>query len=83
MRYWGDHQGLGKCRGSVARERSCHAWLWPYAWRGTEQKHGPDRLPREVPYKRDPNDLKITGTCKPEGELAILKSGRGMTWRQS
>jgi hypothetical protein len=31
---------------------------------------------------RDPNNLKSTGTCKPEGELAILKSGRGMTWRQ-
>jgi hypothetical protein len=55
---------------------------WRPRGQATEQKHGPDWLPREVPYLRDPNNLKSTGTCKPEGELAILKSGRGMTWRQ-
>jgi hypothetical protein len=31
-------------------------------------------MPQDVPYERDPNHLKSTGTCKPEGELAILKS---------
>jgi hypothetical protein len=47
---------------------------WPPRGQATEHKRGPDRLPREVPYDRDPNDLKSTGTFKPEGELAILKS---------
>ena len=56
---------------------------WPQRGQATEQKRGPDRLPREVPCERDSNDLKSTGACEPEGELAILKSGRGMTWRQS
>jgi hypothetical protein len=47
---------------------------WPPRRQATEHKRGPDWLPREVPYERDPNHLKSTGTCKPEGELAILKS---------
>jgi hypothetical protein len=54
---------------------------WPPQGQATEQRHGPDQLPQEVLYERDPNDLKSTDTCKPEGELAILKGGRGMTWR--
>ncbi|KAF8489964.1 hypothetical protein F5888DRAFT_1743333 [Russula emetica] len=47
---------------------------WPPRGQATEQKHRPDRPPREVLYKCDPNVLKRTGTCKPEDELAILKS---------
>jgi len=51
----------------------------------TEGKRGFDRPTREVPYEGDPNVLKGTGTCKPEGELAVLKSTapgylEGKTW---
>jgi hypothetical protein len=60
-----------------------HKAKWPPRGQATEQKHGPNRLPREVPYERDPNGLKGTDTCKPEGRPAILKSGRRITWRQS
>jgi hypothetical protein len=52
---------------------------WPPQGQATEQRRAPGLLPREMLYECDPNDLKSTGTCKPEGELAILKSGRGMT----
>jgi hypothetical protein len=43
---------------------------WPPRGQATEHKHGPDQPPREVLYRCV---LKNTGTCKPGGELAILK----------
>ena len=54
---------------------------WPPRGQATEQRHGHGQLPREVLYERGPNNLKSTGTCKPKGELASLKSGHGMTWQ--
>jgi hypothetical protein len=48
---------------------------WPLRrGQATKRKRGPDWPPREMLYECDPNILKSTGTCKPDGELAILKS---------
>ncbi|KAF8489659.1 hypothetical protein F5888DRAFT_1870139 [Russula emetica] len=47
---------------------------WPPRVQATEHKHRPEWLPQEVPYRCDPDDLNGTGTCKPEDELAVLKS---------
>ena len=47
---------------------------WPPRGQATEHKRGPDRPPRKVPYKSDPNVLNGTGACKPKGELDVLKS---------
>ena len=40
----------------------------------TEREHGPDWLLQSILCKPNMNALKGTGTCKPEGELAVLKS---------
>jgi hypothetical protein len=53
---------------------------WPPRGQATEHKRGPDRPPRGVPYGCDPNVLKSTGTCKPEGELAAPGDLKGKMW---
>jgi hypothetical protein len=47
---------------------------WPPRGQTAERERVPDWSPREVLRKRNPNVLKSTGNCKPEGELAALKS---------
>jgi len=47
---------------------------WPPQRQATECERGPDWSPRKILHKPNPNALKGTGTCKPEGELAVLKS---------
>ena len=71
--------GLEIERGEVEAPNPCtveatRRTKWPPRGQATEDGHGPDLPPRKAPCERDPNTLKGTGTCKPEGELAILKS---------
>ncbi len=47
---------------------------WPPRGQTAERERVPDWSPREVLHKCNPNVLKSTGNCKPEGELAALKS---------
>lgn len=47
---------------------------WPARGPATKRECGPDQPPRETQYERDRKVLKSTGTCKPEDELATLKT---------
>ncbi len=46
----------------------------PPQGQATEHRHAPEWSPQDVLRKHDPNVLKGTGTCKPEGVLTVLKS---------
>jgi hypothetical protein len=54
-------------------EARCKA-EWPTRGLATECKCRPDQLPQEVPHGHDAKALRIAGACKPEDELATLKS---------
>ena len=54
-------------------EAKCKA-EWPLQGQATEGECRPDRSPQTVLHKHNTNVLKGAGTCKPEGELVILKN---------
>jgi hypothetical protein len=63
-----------------------HEAKWPLRGLATKHECGPNQPPQEVPYEHrpywppetsyehDPSILKSTGNCKPEDELATLKT---------
>lgn len=65
----GDVEALNLC--TVVAKRKAK---WPPQGQATEDMRRPDWPLQGVGYECDPSLLKSTGTCKPEGELPILKS---------
>ena len=51
-----------------------HKAKQPPRGQATKHRHAPEWLLQDVLCKHDPNVLKGTGTCKPEGMLTVLKS---------
>ena len=51
-----------------------HKAKQPLRGQATKHRHAPEWLLQDVLCKHDPNVLKGTGTCKPEGVLTVLKS---------